>query len=277
MTHDDAFLQAISESPEDETPRLVYADWLEEHSQPQRAELIRVECALAGLLATAPVRYRLEYRGRQLLCISDGVFRFEGRLAPELERRDCELLATHASEWAEPVRRFVGYAGFRRGFVEEVGMRGRAFLSRAEDIFPLAPIRHVSFSGVPPVLMPLLTASPYLSRLRSLRLAHNRIGPRGARCLAESPHLSRLHTLDLTHCRIEDIGLAALLSSPCLPQLTALHLWNNDLGEASVGPLVCSGLDYLGVGCNRFSEQGQQALRERFGDRVCFELEGAVP
>ena len=41
MNHDDAFLQAILDAPDDDTPRLVYADWLEEHGQPDRAEFIR--------------------------------------------------------------------------------------------------------------------------------------------------------------------------------------------------------------------------------------------
>ena len=33
----DAFLQAIREAPEDDTPRLVYSDWLDEHGDPARA------------------------------------------------------------------------------------------------------------------------------------------------------------------------------------------------------------------------------------------------
>jgi uncharacterized protein (TIGR02996 family) len=40
MTHDEAFLQAIFEDLSDETPWLVYADWLEERGDP-RAELYR--------------------------------------------------------------------------------------------------------------------------------------------------------------------------------------------------------------------------------------------
>ena len=36
-----AFLQAIAEEPADDTSRLVFADWLEEHDQPARAEFIR--------------------------------------------------------------------------------------------------------------------------------------------------------------------------------------------------------------------------------------------
>jgi uncharacterized protein (TIGR02996 family) len=39
MTED--FLQAIIDAPEDDAPRLVYADWLEDNGQPERAEFIR--------------------------------------------------------------------------------------------------------------------------------------------------------------------------------------------------------------------------------------------
>ena len=49
MTHDDAFLQAILESPDDDTPRLAYADWLDEHGDPDRAEFLRVQGLLARL------------------------------------------------------------------------------------------------------------------------------------------------------------------------------------------------------------------------------------
>ncbi len=49
MTHDEAFLQAIRETPFDDAPRLIYADWLEEHGRAERAELIRLQCRLAAL------------------------------------------------------------------------------------------------------------------------------------------------------------------------------------------------------------------------------------
>jgi len=42
-----ALLAAIRAAPEDDAPRLVYADWLEEHGQPEWAEFIRVQCQLA--------------------------------------------------------------------------------------------------------------------------------------------------------------------------------------------------------------------------------------
>ncbi|MBX9583080.1 MAG: TIGR02996 domain-containing protein [Gemmataceae bacterium] len=43
----DAFLDAIDASPADDLPRLVYADWLEEHGHPDYAAFIRLSCRIA--------------------------------------------------------------------------------------------------------------------------------------------------------------------------------------------------------------------------------------
>jgi uncharacterized protein (TIGR02996 family) len=71
MNRDDAFLQAILDAPDDDTPRLVYADWLEERGQPDRGEFIRVQCALARLPHGDPRRLVLEARERALLAHQD--------------------------------------------------------------------------------------------------------------------------------------------------------------------------------------------------------------
>src|SRR3954470_13698640 len=44
-----AFLQAIKEQPADDLPRLVLADWLEEHDDP-RGELLRLQVLLARVI-----------------------------------------------------------------------------------------------------------------------------------------------------------------------------------------------------------------------------------
>ena len=44
-----AFLNAISDRPEDDLPRLLYADYLDESGAPERAEFIRVQIELANL------------------------------------------------------------------------------------------------------------------------------------------------------------------------------------------------------------------------------------
>ena len=47
MSDEDALLAAIAAHPDEDTPRLMYADWLDEHGQPVRAEFIRVQIELA--------------------------------------------------------------------------------------------------------------------------------------------------------------------------------------------------------------------------------------
>ena len=44
---ENALLAAILANPDDNLPRLVLADWLQEHGEDERAELIRIECEMA--------------------------------------------------------------------------------------------------------------------------------------------------------------------------------------------------------------------------------------
>src|SRR5829696_7436743 len=46
VTEREALLRAIIENPEDDAPRLVFADWLDEHGEPDRAEFIRLQIEL---------------------------------------------------------------------------------------------------------------------------------------------------------------------------------------------------------------------------------------
>lgn len=125
---DAAFLATIIERPDDDLPRLLYADWLEEHGQIERAEFIRVQCELAN-----PPVYR-HFNGTVLLDIS-GAAQDHVRI---LRRRERKLLRSHAAAWfAEPplncVQHLLGdetgcrptgciQGTPRRGFVEEVTM-----------------------------------------------------------------------------------------------------------------------------------------------------------
>jgi uncharacterized protein (TIGR02996 family) len=61
MTDDEAFLAAIRESPTDEGPRLIYADWLDEHDRALEAEFMRVQCELERLRA-APANSLRDFR-----------------------------------------------------------------------------------------------------------------------------------------------------------------------------------------------------------------------
>src|SRR5687768_11318383 len=86
-----ALLRASKSSPEDE-PRLVLADWLEEHGDPDRAELIRLQLALAKNWGDEPD-------------------------APEQEVRVAWLTRRNAERWFGPARRFYHAVRLERGFL----------------------------------------------------------------------------------------------------------------------------------------------------------------
>ena len=53
-TTEAAFLADILAHPDDDTPRLIFADWLQENGQELRGEYIRVQCQLAAWQAPGP-------------------------------------------------------------------------------------------------------------------------------------------------------------------------------------------------------------------------------
>src|SRR5262245_2815526 len=59
-------MRAILQQPDDDGLRLILADWLEEHGEPDRAEFIRLQVRRAGLDGLDPEAWRLDYRLRQL-------------------------------------------------------------------------------------------------------------------------------------------------------------------------------------------------------------------
>ncbi|HJZ55948.1 MAG TPA: TIGR02996 domain-containing protein [Gemmataceae bacterium] len=67
MSDEKALLAAIWEYPHEDTPRLVYADWLEENGRPERAEFIRAQIAAARLPLADPAQALAARRSRELL------------------------------------------------------------------------------------------------------------------------------------------------------------------------------------------------------------------
>jgi uncharacterized protein (TIGR02996 family) len=64
-----SLLQAARRAPEDDTHRLVLADWLEDHDEQAHAEFVRLQCRLAPPLGTlsGEERSQLEARCCELL------------------------------------------------------------------------------------------------------------------------------------------------------------------------------------------------------------------
>jgi uncharacterized protein (TIGR02996 family) len=212
MTHDEAFLQDVLARPGDDAPRLIYADWLEDHGQEARAEFIRVQCELAKLPRKGPRRL-------------------------ELEGIEFALLATNEAEWVRELAALARGWGFRRGFVHRVRLDAAVFLERHEQLFGLAPVRRVKLETAAG-LVPRLVGCPALARLVALDLSGNDLRDADARALAASPHLRRLRRLRLAHNDIGDGGVEALAASPNLPHLVWLDLATNRVGRSGADALL---------------------------------------
>jgi uncharacterized protein (TIGR02996 family) len=210
-----AFFDPIRDAPADDGPRLIFADWLDEHGQPDRAEFIRIQCALVRLADEDPRRADLGERERRLLEANE--FRWAADLA---------LLVTG---WA-----------FHRGVIDSVSVDPAQFLSSGADLFDLAPIRKVRLLKVG-VQLRALMQSPTLRRVRELDLSSTVLGDLGSTHLARSPHLERLAALDLGFTDLGDGGLKILADSPALDGLRSLRL-NDDpvLGPVGIRALADS-------------------------------------
>jgi uncharacterized protein (TIGR02996 family) len=214
---DRAFVQDILDHPEDDAPRLVYADWLEEQGGPERAaraEFIRVQYALQAL--------------------SPG----DARRA-QLEERERDLRAAHEATWVAPLRELgeVQAWEFRRGFVGKVALRAADFLGVAERLFTAAPLRELrlDLAALPSAFSPeqrlelvrRLAASPHLGRLTALEIScglYAPLDPLEVRALAQSEHLRGLTALSLFGRAVCGESLLELLPAPFLPRLTAFRL-----------------------------------------------------
>jgi uncharacterized protein (TIGR02996 family) len=224
VTTEDGFLQDIIAHPDDDAPRLIFADWLDEHDRPERAELIRLQCALARTDSFTPQFKKLLQRERALLKL-------------------------HKKEWAQPFRGLVLFLRFVRGFVEEVTVNIPAFVNRGERLFGHGPLRHVKFGYVgreKADLLPGLFACPLLSRLPELDFCGAALGPGGVAQLAACPHVAGVTWLDLNRNHLRSEGFAALARSRYLTGLRHLDLTENPylprdhLGDAAAEGIAAS-------------------------------------
>jgi uncharacterized protein (TIGR02996 family) len=241
----ESFLQSIIEAPDDDGPRLIYADWLDEHGEADRAEFIRLQCAVAQLPAG-------------------------DRRLSKLRSRERALRKAHP-EWLDLQLPKSGAAGeTSRGFVEHISLLPELFLKHASSLFARFPIRSIAF------LMPgeandeirEVAASPLLARLTAVSFrrsggALRGLGPAGLRVFLGSAHLENLRSLNLKYNDLES-GAAALAGATHLRGLTSLDLHGNRIEtpgvEALAGAAHLGGLTSLVLGYNRIGPGGAAAI-----------------
>lgn len=119
---------------------------------------------------------------------------------------------------------------FGRGFVEQVSATAAWLLDHAPDVFARAPVLDLRVTELEGHEETFFDA-PWLSRIRTLWLAENGLGDRGARCIASSPFLARIRLLDLAFNGIGDDGLDALATSRTLPSLRVVLLRGNRVAD----------------------------------------------
>jgi uncharacterized protein (TIGR02996 family) len=265
MTPEDAFVVDILEHPDDDAPRLILADWLEDRGEPgdaDRAEFIRVQCRRAHLQVGAAEEQRLRQRAEH-------------------------LLKTWWDYWARPLGQLIGpspsegwllggytpeaLARFRRGFVYALDTTAQQFIDHGMEILRLAPLRQVRlylagafardlaacphlrwmeridfsdyFSNpVDAAGMSTLASSPWLGALRGLGLYRNNLGDSGLAALAKAKWLGNLQVLEVGETGIAEAGIRALAQTPHSFRPRCLLLGGNPIGDAGVSALVGSSI-----------------------------------
>jgi uncharacterized protein (TIGR02996 family) len=215
----EALFRAICEQPWEDTPRLAYADWLEENGDPRRAEYIRLEVAIEERV-----------RRRKMLSPS------------QVARR--QQLYAFEPKWMKKLPKLPGVKWetiFERGFPRNVTTTSAtAFLKHAEVIYRFAPVGWLTIRGISAKTVIELPRSPYLARLRGLDLRGCRLGDNGVRELCASPHLSRLEVLNLSRVGMSDPGATAIANCRGLGSLEALFLSGNAVTNTGALALATS-------------------------------------
>lgn len=226
MIENPALYAAIVANPREDTPRLAYADWLDEHGDADRARFIRLQYEIEKL---PPI----------------------GAKVSKAKKEEEALLKSRGGEWAGDVANLTMAYRFRRGFVESVDVMAVYFPHHAERLLEIAPIRRVRFitlGTLVPVIaaMPVLgrfeelafnsyimeqihdhgrlealLASPHLASVRRLDFSMSRLDRADAERIARCPRLGGLVHLDLSWNQITDAGLIAIANSDRMPSLTS--------------------------------------------------------
>jgi uncharacterized protein (TIGR02996 family) len=263
MDDEAAFRRAIAEAPADDALRLVYADWCDEHGDPDRAEFIRLQFEAERHEEWTPARMDLDERADALLA------------------RNRDRWLRDVPSWALNPDGPPGAQSFRRGFLNRVSVKAENFFASSAELFATAPVREVrigtirdggvALAGHPglgriekaeigfaetPVNLPAFLSSPHLSGLVGLELAlHGPPHPGasfwttlpmlddgGARAIAGCAGLARLRALGVPVGTIGPDGIGALAESPHLSSLVELDIRANPVGDEGLIRLARSPL-----------------------------------
>ena len=204
LSQHEAFLRAIFDAPDDDTPRLVYADFLQENGEEDRAAFIRWQCG-RGERPAAVQDFIEEYCDRGFpfpwKTFDATLDRLNDRNA--LREYSVRFPACFAVEGvrviggrivsAEPLDALFGLAAFAR--LTELNLEGSEVEEERADDSPFTPFH----------LEPVITTAGVealanhrgVRRIMSLDLRNNNLDTDAARALVKSPYLDNLKRLQL--------------------------------------------------------------------------------
>ena len=145
--NEQAFIDAILASPEDDAPRLIYADWLDEQGQSERAEFIKVQIELASWkdgehcpVCSQHWKWRVGAGHSEWSDCGNG-HRWSSQTYRDLRRREEELWLAGRAYWTRDFPGALGDAtnstrSWRRGFVASVTCTAADWLQHAGNCFP---------------------------------------------------------------------------------------------------------------------------------------------
>ena len=256
MNEGDAFLRAVAESPDDDAPRLVYADWLEERNHAERAEFIRIQCELARPEGARSRRTELRLRERELLKryradwsreISPATsVKYTQGPDGQISTDAAALEVRHGIKFLRDVAS-IANVNYRRGFGEQISTDATPMLEYAISPNMVGIVRDVQLTGVsfPQIVMAI-------------------------------SKLNGASVLRLTSINLNDDQLRQVLRTDFPPSVRTLDLRWNDLSEDSIQSLRDARItqfDNIYLGGNHFRSAARAELAHRHGHRVSFEID----
>lgn len=232
LTPDEAsLLRAIAVDRDNDLPRLVYADWLDDHGRPERAELIRLQCHPPD-----PKGVALEPRAQ-----ADGRFRIA---SPGSHRADrvAELLAAHSLRWQKELPVWATEhqrVEYIRGFAETFEFPVGQFLMYGPQLLDRTPVRSLRLRSVRN-LVRRVVACGWLGEVPDLSCVGDQLDNRWVVELVRAEWLIHTRTLRLSQNYLRDEAAKALAGCRYLSGLVLLQLDENDLGRAGVEALLAS-------------------------------------
>jgi uncharacterized protein (TIGR02996 family) len=255
-------LRAILDSPGDDAVRLVYADWLEDHGEPDRAEFIRLQLSpeprsearedelclkLFGHLDD--LQFGITFRRGFVESIRSGFVNFRDRAARlrpedapafalvlEKDKRDRELDETSYEGFDRAVGEMGERPELRRCVSLDLPCLNMDASSYLLESGQFVNLRRLNFpnSEAGPSLE--LLDSPTFADLRWLNLKNSNSaeGPASFGRLTVSRHLANLEYLDFGRNRVDSDDLQSLIESCELPNLRTLILSDNHFSRFQV-------------------------------------------